>query len=96
MLMNDPVTIEYGIDLGERRTIHEGMLLHSSQKLRNLYANAQHTRKGYARCKKISDQVEDYIMQELTPKDVQEDDTEQQVRLVFHNPSTRASYCQMH
>jgi hypothetical protein len=96
MLMNDPVTIEYGIDLGERRTIHEGMLLNSSKKLQNLYDKAQHIRKGYAKCKKISDQVEDYIMQELTSEDVQESDTERQVRLVFHNPSTRASYCRMH
>jgi hypothetical protein len=94
--MNDPVTIEYGIDLGERRTIHEGMLLHSSQKLRNLYSKAQPTRKGYAKCKKISDKVEYYTMQELTPKDVQQDDTEQLVRLFFHNTSTRASYCRMH
>jgi hypothetical protein len=90
--MNDPVTIEYGTDLSERRTIHEGMLLNSSQKLQNLYAKAQNTRKGYAKCKKISDQVEDYIMQELTTKNVQEDDTEQQVRLVYHNHSTRATH----
>jgi hypothetical protein len=94
--MNDPVTIEYGIDLGERRTIHEGMLLNSSKKLQNLYEKAQHIRKGYAKCKKISDEVEDYIMQELTSKHVQEDDTEQQVRLLFHNPGTIASYCSTH
>jgi hypothetical protein len=96
MLMDAPITVEFGVKLSESRTIHEGMLLKCSKKLQGVYNKAQQYRKSYAKCKKLSEEVESLIMKEMTVEDVQKGETEQEVGLAHHVHNTYHGSAEMH
>lgn len=68
MLLQTPVSVEYGEDLKERLTIHEEILRCHSPKFEKLCAKAQPLCKQYAKSKALNDQVAKFVFPEVTPE----------------------------
>jgi hypothetical protein len=86
MLMDNTITIEYGEDLSETGTIHEGMLLNCSEKLQTLFTKARPLRKSYATCKKMYEKIEFCLMHQSSSKYDMEKETEAEVCFLNHLP----------
>ncbi len=82
--MDTAISIEYGLELNSRLTIHEGMLRCHSKKFEKLFVQAKHIREQFAQTTLLKDQVARFVYPEVTEREFEERSLDKQVRRTNH------------
>lgn len=83
--MQNVITLEHGVDLRSKCTIHEGHLCAHSQYMQQLSTKAEALREKYNNCDDLLERIESITMVGLTPEEYEE-------KKVGAKVSTRYSY----